>query len=57
MREALRREKLRSMTHSRLSRERATDATAGPSLADCTLALWLVAAFLVALVATHYLLA
>jgi hypothetical protein len=49
---------LRCMTHPRLPRERAPDAaTARLRLPDCTLALWLVAVFLGALVATHYLLA
>ena len=47
-----------TMTHSRLPRERAPDAdTARPGLAGWTLALWLVAAFLGGLVASHYLLA
>ena len=46
------------MTDPRLPRERPSGAvTARPRLSDCTLALWLVAVFLGALVATHYLLA
>jgi hypothetical protein len=46
------------MTHRRVPREQARDAAVRrPNLADCTFALWLVAAFLGGFVAAHYLLA
>jgi hypothetical protein len=48
---------LKSMSDQRLPSERPPDdTTASPSAAHWTLALWVVAAFLGAFVATHYLL-